>query len=110
MPQRATTVREIFEAMPGRFLPEQAGDLNATIQFDLSGEGGGQWYLAIADRKIAVTEGAVAKPTMMFSAAASDYLAIVNGDLNPINAFMQGKVKIQGDMSLALSMQKMFAL
>ena len=108
MAQRATTVREIFDAMPGKFLPEQAGDLQATIQFNLSGEGGGQWRVAVANRQIAVAEGVAANPTLTFRAEAGDYLALVNGELNPINAFMQGKVQITGDMALALKLQKLF--
>ena len=105
---RATMVKEIFDALPGKFFPEQAGDLNATIQFDLSGEDGGQWHVTIADRQIAVAEGAAANPTMTLNAAASDYLDLVNGNLNPINAFMQGKVKIKGDMALAMKLQNLF--
>ena len=108
MAQRATTAKEIFEAMPGRFLPEQAGDLNAVIQFDLSGEGGGQWTLSVADRKATVTDGTTPNPNMTFSTDAADFVAIINGDLNPMNAFMQGKVKVKGDMTLALKLQNIF--
>jgi putative sterol carrier protein len=104
----ALTAKEIFEAMPGRFLPEQAGDLNSTILFDLVGEGGGQWVLVIANRQATVTEGAIPNPTMTFSAEASDYAAIIGGQLNPMQAFMQGKVKVKGDMSLALRLMSMF--
>ena len=105
---RATTVKEVFEAMPGRFLPEQAGDMKATIQFDLSGDGGGQWYISIADRVLTVTEGTSSTPSMTMSTSAADYLAIINSDLNAMTAFMQGKVKVKGDMSLAMKMQKWF--
>ena len=40
--------------------------------------------------------------------AASDYVDMVNGKLNPQMAFMGGKLKIKGDMSLALKMQQLF--
>ncbi len=109
MAPRATSAQEIFDAMPGRLLPEQAGDLNATILFDLSGEGGGQWLLTLANKQATVIQGAAPNPTMTFSASASDYVAIINGDLNAMQAFMQGKVKIKGDMSLALKLQTIFA-
>jgi putative sterol carrier protein len=103
-----TTAQEIFDAMSNRFLPEQAGDLNATILFDLSGEGGGQWLLTIANRQAAVTRDAIPNPAMTFIADASDYVAIIGGQLNPMQAFMQGKVKVKGDMSLAIRLMSFF--
>jgi len=106
---RPTSAKEIFEAMPSRFLPEQAAGLNASIQFDLSGEGGGQWALTFADQKLAVTEGLTPNPSMTFSASANDYVSIINGDLNPMAAFMQGRVMVKGDISLAMKLQTLFA-
>jgi len=39
---------------------------------------------------------------------ASDYLDMVNGKLNGQMAFMTGKLKIAGDMGLALRLQSLF--
>lgn len=105
---RATSAQEIFNAMPNRFLPEKAGDMHAVIQFDLSGEGGGQWVLTIADRQAHINTGATPNPHMTFSSDASDYVAMINGDLNPMAAFMQGKVRVSGDVALAMKMQTLF--
>ena len=104
----STTAQEIFDAMPSRFLPEQAGELNATILFDLSGEGGGQWLLTVANRQATVAREPIPNPTMTFIADASDYVAIIGGQLNPTQAFMQGKVKVKGDMSLAIRLISLF--
>jgi putative sterol carrier protein len=109
MAPRVTSAKEIFAAMSNRFLPEQAGDLTATILFDLTGEGGGQWSLSVANGQATVAEGALPNPTLTLSAAASDYVSIINGDLSPMQAFMQGKVKVTGDASLAIKMQSWFA-
>ena len=38
------------------------------------------------------------------AASEGDFLNIVNGRLNPQMAFMSGKLKIQGDMGLALKL------
>jgi putative sterol carrier protein len=35
-----------------------------------------------------------------------DFLNIVNGKLNPQMAFMSGKLRIQGDMGLAMKLQQ----
>jgi len=106
---RATSVNDIFEAMPARFLPEQANSLRATLQFDLSGDGGGQWQAAIADGRVQVSPGVAPAPNVTLQMAANDFLALVNGELNGMQAFMQGKVRVKGDMALVMKMQKMFA-
>ena len=38
------------------------------------------------------------------SCVDADFLNIVNGKLNPQMAFMSGKLKIQGDMGLAMKL------
>src|ERR1051326_6817061 len=105
---RVTSVKEVFEAIDGRELPEEAGNLQVTIQFDLSGEGGGQWYVTVANRRGTVAQGGTPNPNVTFSSSVNDYLAIINGDLNPVSAFMQGKVRVQGDMALVMKMQSLF--
>jgi putative sterol carrier protein len=41
------------------------------------------------------------------AATDADFLAIVNGKLNPQMAFMSGKLKVQGDMGLAMKLQQL---
>lgn len=105
---RVTSIQEVFDAMPSRFVPDQAGDMRATIQFDLSGDGGGQWYATIAERTLQVNLGQAPSPSLTLTTSASDYLAMVNGELKPMAAFMQGKVRVRGDLPLLLRMQTLF--
>jgi putative sterol carrier protein len=107
---RVTSAQEVFDAMPSRFKPDQAGELRATIQFDLSGEGGGQWTVTIAERKLTVNTGQAQAPSLTLTATTGDYLSIINGELNPMAAFMQGKVRVRGDMPLLMKMQSLFNL
>ena len=104
-----TSPAEVFSAMPGGFVGERAAGINAVIQFDLAGAGGGTWNVTIASQQIQVAEGMAASPTLTLMMAASDYLDMTNGDLSPMTAFMQGKIKIAGDMQLALKIQGLFA-
>ena len=106
---RANSVQEVFDAMPSHFLPDQAGGMRAIIQFDLSGEGGGQWYATIADGALNVATGLTATPSLTLATSATDYLAIINGELKPMAAFMQGKIKVKGDMPLLMKMQGLFS-
>lgn len=102
------SAKDVIAMMPQAFSPEAAVGLNATLQLDLGGEGGGTWHIVIADQKMQLHDGPAANPTMTLKMAASDYVAMINGEANPMQMFMQGKVKVGGDMSLAMKMQSLF--
>ena len=99
---------EIFAQMPEAFLAEKAGDLSATYQFNLSGEEGGDWAVTVAGGACTVVEGQAEKPNVTISMDADDFVKMISGDLQPVVAFMQGKIKLQGDTSLALKLQELF--
>jgi len=109
MADAPTTPKEIFAAMPSRFNKEAAKGLNAIYQFDLSGDGGGKWQVQIANDQCEVKEGAHPSPNITISMTAQDYLDMLAGKLNGQMAFMTGKLRIAGDMGLALRMQSIFA-
>ncbi len=94
--------------MPAIFLPEKAAGLDTTIQITLTGDNGSQWWLKIADGTCAITEGEAPSPQMTLISTADDLYAVLSGEANAISAFMQGKIKVRGDMALALRMQTMF--
>jgi putative sterol carrier protein len=52
--------------------------------------------------------GTHAKPNISITMSVADFLDMINGELNPQMAFMGGKLKIKGDMSLAMKMQQIF--
>ena len=102
------TPQEIFDQMSANLNPDAAKGMNATIQFNLSGDNGGQWYVAIKDGKADVSKGAAPSPNMTLSMSASDYVDMIMGKLNGQMAFMSGKIKISGDLGLAMKMQSLF--
>lgn len=102
------TPKDIFAEMPKQLDPNAAKGVNATIQFNLSGENGGQWYVTIKDGQATVTEGTAPSANMTMSMAAQDYVDMTLGKLNGQMAFMSGKLKISGDMGLAMKMQTLF--
>jgi putative sterol carrier protein len=100
---------DIFDQMVKEFQPEKAGNLRAKFQFRLSGEDGGDWVVAVANKQCHVTEGVSDKPDVTISMDAADFVKMVNGELQPVVAFMQGKIKLQGDMNLAMKVQELFS-
>ncbi len=104
------SVADIFNNMSQNFNAEKAGNLNATVVFDLSGEGGGAWTVAVADGKSNVTEGAIPNPTATIRMSAADYQDMTTGKLNPMMAFMSGKIKVEGDLNTVMKFQTLFGM
>ena len=104
------TVKEIFAEMPNRFNADAAKGMNSVIQFNLSGDGdnAGQYHAIIKDGSLQVAEGVHPSPNMTMTMAGSDYVDMTTGKLNGQMAFMSGKLKIAGDMGLAMKMQSLF--
>ena len=59
------------------------------------------------DRLIVSTEDKEANCTVDVS--LEDFNAMLSGDLNPMGAFMAGKMKVKGDPSVAMKLQSLFA-
>ena len=108
MADTAAAVKEIFSQMPVNFNADAAKGMNSVIQFNLSGDGGGNYHVVVKDGACSVAEGSHASPNMTMTMAAQDYVDMISGKLNGQMAFMSGKLKIAGDMGLAMKMQSLF--
>jgi putative sterol carrier protein len=104
----ADDLKEIFEKMPEALLSEKAANVNATIQLELTGENGGDWVIKIANGAMTVNEGRTQSPNLTLTMAVNDYVALSRGEANPMNLFIAGKIKLQGDMTLAMKFPEMF--
>ena len=103
------TPQQIFDSMPQALVPEKAGSTKAVTQFDLSGDQGGKWWVKIHDGQAESGKGdAPEAPQLTLMADAMDYVKISLGQLDGTAAFMQGKLKIKGDMGLAIKMASLF--
>jgi putative sterol carrier protein len=104
------TVSETFDAMASRFKADRAAGTNAVIQYDISGEGGGTWHAVIKDGACTVAAGAGTNPSLTLQMAAPDWLDMTAGKANGQMLFMSGKLKLKGDMGLAMKLGSIFAL
>src|SRR5947208_16040969 len=96
------TVPETFQAMGGRFRPDKASGTNATIQYDVSGEGGGTWNAVIKDGACTVSPGPATNPNLTLQIAAQDWLDMLSGKQSGQMLFMSGKQKVKGTVGRAL--------
>ncbi|MHB8777012.1 MAG: SCP2 sterol-binding domain-containing protein [Anaerolineales bacterium] len=104
------TISDLMSKMPGAFLPEKAAGLDAVIQFKFTGVEPGEWYTVIKDGKVTVEKGTHAAPKMTLTADSADYVKIFTGELDGMQAFMQGKLKLAGDLNLAMKLTQMFKI
>ena len=102
------TPAQIFQEMPSGFRPERAGRANAVIQFHISGQDGGDWYVTIKDRTCVVAEGIAAKPNATVEMDAADYIDLATGKLKRMQAFASRKIKASGDLALLQRMDRWF--
>ncbi len=102
------SVAEIFNGMAGRFQADKAAGATMGILFDLSGDDGGQYYVNIAEGKLDVSQSApAAAPSATVKMSADDFKAMSSGSLNPMMAFMTGKIKVDGDLNSVMKFQSL---
>ena len=102
-----TSVQSVFTEMGNRITTDKAEKINKSYLFNIGGDDGGKWKVDLTKESNWVTEnydGDDANCTITI-ANGEDWVAIAAGKMNPTMAFMQGKVKVKGDMSLALKLQ-----
>lgn len=100
-------IREYFEST----LPKQieadadkAASIGAVYQFNITGEEAGTWTADFTADENWVTEGASDSAQCTVIVASSDFLDMIDGKLPGPQAFMMGKLKIEGDMGLAMKL------
>ena len=103
-----TTIKEFLQLLPGRLNSDAAEDLDAVYQFDLSGAEGGQYILTIRDGACQIAEGMHADPHVVLSMAGEDCIKILKGQLSGPAVAMSGRLKISGDIGLAMQLKALF--
>ncbi|MCR4318549.1 MAG: SCP2 sterol-binding domain-containing protein [Planctomycetes bacterium] len=105
------TIEQIFmDHMAQRLNGESAAkiaSLNHTIGFTITGGEAGEYTLKLAGGKAEVLKG-LHSPQVTLSVKDVDWKSMtVTKTLNPMQAFMGGKLKVSGDMGLAMKLGQM---
>ena len=83
--------------------------LKARIQFHLTGSGAADWYIVAANGQGTRHVGTISDPDVTLTADAADWRAIQSGELNRTQAFMGGKLRIEGDVTLLMQLEDLIA-
>jgi putative sterol carrier protein len=100
------TASELFASLPERFRAERAGDLRAIYAFELTGPEGGSWTVRVGDGALTVEDGLAADADVTVTAAAADWMSIVEGRMDPQLAYLTKKLRVSGDLGLALRLRE----
>ena len=108
LPMKPTTVKEFFETLAGRLDPDAASGLTASYQFDLDGPEGGQYVLSIQAGTGTVREGRHPAPDVTLTLSGADCIGILEGRLDGMSVAMSGRLKLSGDLTLAIRLKTLF--
>ncbi|XP_071586549.1 hydroxysteroid dehydrogenase-like protein 2 isoform X1 [Heliangelus exortis] len=101
-------VAETFRVIQGSLSEEFVKSTQGVFQFELSGDGGGTWYI---DLKTKGGGAGFGKPPaaadVVMSMSSADFVKMFRGKLKPTLAFMTGKLRIKGNMALAIKLEKL---
>lgn len=99
---------DTIAGMPYVFNADAADGLNADIQFLVSGEEPGTYYLHIEAGTCSFHEGEADSPSLTIKTPSEVWLSISRGELDGQSAFMQQKYTVEGDFSLLMKMNDLF--
>ena len=102
------TIQEAFAGLRRVFQPENTANIVAVIQFDLSGEGGVEFFATIRDQTINLEVGHPPSSKVKMTMPAVDFLAMLDGTLSATDAFTRGKLKVGGNMIYAMKLATVF--
>jgi putative sterol carrier protein len=104
----AHTIESLIAMIPKTLPGDKAKRADTIIQLNVTGSQAGQWNIVAKDGNVNVSKGAHPSPEITLTADTADILAVADGKLDPTQAFMQGKVKVQGDLTEAMELVKIF--
>ena len=101
----ADRVRDFFESIPQRVTPERAQALDGSYRFEI--EGAGSWRVAPADDSVTVEETDAPADCVIRTDEAT-FVRLLDRAQSPMGAYMTGKVKVEGDLGLAMKLRDLF--
>jgi putative sterol carrier protein len=101
-------VRETMQAIPNHFNAEKAKDVSGVVQCMFSGNQASDWVITIENQECKVDEGKATNPDLTLKADAEVGVKVLTGEIDPMRAYMLGKVKVFGDLSLGMKLTNFF--
>lgn len=100
-------LENLFDKIQQRFNAQMAANTVAVFQFDLST--GQAFSFEVNKGQCVLLQGTNESANITLSLEGTLLVDIVSGDADPLQAFMEGKIQAQGDLSLAPLLAMVFA-
>ncbi len=107
-PRDGGTLQEMISGMAVSFQPEAAGDLRAVLQFEVTGQEPGQYFLQIDSGRCQAFEGKHPAAKITIHTPSEVWMAICRGEISGAEALMQGKYYVDGDIKLLSDLDRLF--
>ena len=107
----AIAQRVLFTTMAQGFQPRMAFGFNGSIQVHLGTQGTrapASWALVIEGQRASARHESVADPALTISTDVATFMRIFAGEVNPLTAFLDGLVQLQGDVTLGPRLPELF--
>ncbi len=105
---RYSTIDEVLASYPDRFRADKAEDVDAVVFMNLTGDNARDVLLTVKDQTLSIEDGSADDATLTLIADTENWLAIENGELKPMMAMMQGKLKLRGKPAFAMKFMSLF--
>jgi NAD(P)-dependent dehydrogenase (short-subunit alcohol dehydrogenase family)/acyl dehydratase/putative sterol carrier protein len=102
------SVGDVFAKMPDVFQADKAAGVDVVFQFTITGAGGDDYFVTVKDGACECARGRHEKPTTTIIMGDEDFIAMIGGKLNAMQAYTSGKLKIEGDLMKSQLIQKLF--
>ena len=102
-----TAIPDIFNELRKRFNKNAAASLELIFQFDVTD--GNTYHLLINNGILDIQEGAHNDPNVTLIMNKETMEGIINGSVDGMQAFMQGKLRAEGDIMLATKFAELFS-
>ena len=102
-------IRRIMLDLPNNFNEEKLEGISGTIQIQFSGEGTSNWILVFKEQMCNVSEGFAENPDLTLRTDAGIGAKIFTGESDPMRAYMLGKLRVSGDLSLGMKITKLLS-
>ena len=99
-------IRTSMLRLAERFRPDEAHGVDATWAVDVQGHP--TYTIHVQRRRCLISPGSVPRPSARLRTDADTWLAIVAGRVDGLEAFMAGRLEIEGDLHLAVRLETMF--